>query len=51
MKDPGFRFKNTVNLAGFVARSTVNGPGCRVARYGAKAALIGISGLLLQKIR
>jgi anaerobic ribonucleoside-triphosphate reductase activating protein len=29
MKDPGFRFKNTVNLAGFVARSTVNGPGTR----------------------
>ena len=29
MKDPRSRHKNTVNLAGFVARSTVNGPGTR----------------------
>ena len=29
MKDPGSRLKNTVNLAGFVSRSTVNGPGTR----------------------
>jgi anaerobic ribonucleoside-triphosphate reductase activating protein len=29
MKDPGCGLKNTVNRAGFVARSTVNGPGTR----------------------
>ena len=29
MKDPGSRLENTVNLAGFIARSTVNGPGTR----------------------
>jgi anaerobic ribonucleoside-triphosphate reductase activating protein len=29
MKDPGCRLENTVNLAGFIARSTVNGPGTR----------------------
>lgn len=29
MINPGYRLKNTVNLAGFVARSTVNGPGTR----------------------
>jgi anaerobic ribonucleoside-triphosphate reductase activating protein len=28
-KDPGSMYKNTINLAGFVARSTVNGPGTR----------------------
>jgi anaerobic ribonucleoside-triphosphate reductase activating protein len=29
MKDPGCRLKKTLNLAGFLARSTVNGPGTR----------------------
>ena len=29
IKDPGCRLKKTVNLAGFIARSTVNGPGTR----------------------
>jgi anaerobic ribonucleoside-triphosphate reductase activating protein len=29
IKNPGYRLKETVNLAGFVARSTVNGPGTR----------------------
>jgi anaerobic ribonucleoside-triphosphate reductase activating protein len=29
IKDPGCRLKDTVNLAGFIARSTVNGPGTR----------------------